>query len=226
MQPLTMPSVRMYGKTLPRQNGAPVRLLAHVVILVWLGIVFDQGFSDQLGGDPVQALRDFTGIGALNLLVISLIIRPLAMFFKFTQLLPFRRPIGLHSALYCLSHFYVFIAFELHFEIQLIISEIIKRPYITVGFVTLVTLIVLAVTSVNRIKKSMGSKWFILHSLAYVAVVLDCLHYLWLVKSAWYEPATYLAFTACLLFLRRARIKKYSNSTCMFIYTVLLYVYT
>jgi sulfoxide reductase heme-binding subunit YedZ len=184
------------------------RLLAHVVIFGWLGIVFYQGFSDQLGGDPVQALLDFTGIGALNLLVISLIISPLAMSFKFTQLLPFRRPVGLYSALYGLSHFYVFIAFELQFEMQLIFAEIIKRPYITVGFVTLIILIVLAVTSVNRIKKRMGTTWFTLHSLAYVAVVLAGLHYLWLVKSAWYEPAIYLIFSVCLLFLRRDKIKK------------------
>jgi sulfoxide reductase heme-binding subunit YedZ len=185
-----------------------VRLLAHVVIFGWLSMVFYHGFSDRLGGDPIPALLDFTGIGALNLLVISLIISPLAMFFKFTQLVPFRRPIGLYSALYGLSHFYVFIAFELQFEMQLIFSEIIKRPYISVGFVTLIILIVLAVTSVDRIKKRMGSKWFTLHSLAYLAVFLAGLHYFWLVKSAWYEPAIYLTFSACLLFLRRAKIKK------------------
>jgi len=184
------------------------RLLLHVVTISWLAIIFYQGFTDQLGGDPVQALLDFTGIGALNLLVISLIISPLAMRLKFAQLLTFRRPIGLYSALYGLSHFYVFIAFELQFEMQLIASEIIKRPYITVGFVTLIILIILSVTSIGMIKKRMGAKWFTLHSLVYVAVMLAGLHYLWLVKSAWYEPTIYLLFSGCLLFLRRTKIKK------------------
>ncbi len=185
-----------------------IRLLGHSILFMWLTMVFYQGFTDRLGGDPVQSLLDFTGIGALNLLVISLMISPLAMHLKFAQLLPFRRPIGLYCALYALSHFYVFIAFELQFELQLIVSEIIKRPYITVGFITLLILIVLSVTSINVIKKRMGAKWFTLHSLAYVAAVLAGLHYLWLVKSAWYEPAIYLLFSVCLLILRRAKIKK------------------
>ena len=86
--------------------------------------------------------------------MISLIISPLAMFFKFAQSLTFRRLIGLYSALYGISHFYVFIAFDLQFEMQLIVSEIINCPYITVGFVTFIILIVLAVTSVNRIKNA------------------------------------------------------------------------
>ncbi|MFQ3207590.1 MAG: sulfoxide reductase heme-binding subunit YedZ [Glaciecola sp.] len=185
-----------------------IRLLGHGILVMWLAMVFYQGFTDQLGGDPVQSLLDFTGIGALNLLVISLIVSPLAMHLKFAQLLPFRRPIGLYSALYALSHFYVFIAFELQFELKLIASEIIERPYITVGFVTLLILIALSITSINAIKKSMGAKWFTLHSLAYVAVILAGLHYLWLVKSAWYEPAIYILFSAFLLILRRTKIKK------------------
>jgi sulfoxide reductase heme-binding subunit YedZ len=185
-----------------------IRLLGHGVLFIWLTIVFYQGFTDQLGGDPVQSLLDFTGIGALNLLLISLTISPLAMHLKCAQLIPFRRPIGLYSALYALSHFYVFIAFELQFELQLIVSEIIKRPYITLGFVTLLILIILSVSSLNVIKKRMGAKWFTLHSVAYVAVVLAALHYLWLVKSAWYEPAIYLLFSVYLLILRRTKIKK------------------
>nr|WP_297349306.1 protein-methionine-sulfoxide reductase heme-binding subunit MsrQ [uncultured Glaciecola sp.] len=185
-----------------------IRLLGHGFLVMWLAMVFYQGFTDQLGGDPVQSLLDFTGIGALNLLVISLIVSPLAMHLKFAQLLPFRRPIGLYSALYALSHFYVFIAFELQFELKLIVSEIIERPYITVGFVTLLILIALSITSINAIKKWMGAKWFTLHSLAYVAVILAGLHYLWLVKSAWYEPAIYILFSAFLSILRRTKIKK------------------
>ncbi|MFT4746987.1 MAG: sulfoxide reductase heme-binding subunit YedZ [Congregibacter sp.] len=185
-----------------------VRLFGHGVLLIWLTVVFYQGFTDQLGGDPVQSLINFTGIGALNLLIISLTISPLALHLKFAQLIPFRRPIGLYSALYALSHFYVFIAFELQFELRLIVSEIIERPYITVGFITLLILIALSVTSLNVIKKRMGAKWFTLHSLTYVAVILAGLHYLWLVKLAWYEPAIYLLFSIYLLTLRRTKIKK------------------
>jgi len=180
----------------------------HLLIFSWLIVVFYQGLNDQLGGDPVQALLDFTGIGALNLLMLSLLVSPLAMRFKFAQLIAFRRPIGLYSGLYAACHFMVFVAFELQFEMMLIVSEIVERPYITVGFVALLILIVLSITSITAIKKRMGSKWFTLHSLTYVAVILGGLHYLWLVKSAWYEPAIYLAVACILLYLRRDKIKK------------------
>lgn len=180
----------------------------HIVILAWLIIYFYQGFTDQLGGDPVQSLLDFTGIGALNLLVISLIVSPIATSIKFGQLIQVRRPIGLYSAFYALSHLLVFIAFELQFEMALVLAEIIERPYITVGFTAFIILLVLSITSINSIKKKMGRSWFTLHSLSYIAVILAGLHYLWLVKSAWYEPAIYLLFSAVLIFLRRKKIIK------------------
>lgn len=184
------------------------RYLLHAVACTWLTYVFYQGISDNLGGDPVQALLDFTGISALNLLVLSLIISPLATRLKFSQLMQLRRPLGIYSAVYAFTHFLVFVAFELQFEMKLVFNEIIDRPYITVGFLNLVILITLAITSINSIKRKMGKSWFSLHSLSYVAVILGGLHYLWLVKSAWYEPALYLSFSLFLIYLRRQKIKK------------------
>jgi sulfoxide reductase heme-binding subunit YedZ len=102
----------------------------------------------------------------------------------------------------------VFIAFELQFEMALVVSEIIDRPYITVGFTTFIILSILAITSIARIKKSMGRRWFTLHSLSYIAVILGGIHYLWLVKSAWYEPAIYIVVSLFLIFLRRKKIIK------------------
>ena len=184
------------------------RIVLHLLITSWLILVFYQGFTDQLGGDPVQALLDFTGIGALNLLIISLVITPLATYFKFAQLMVLRRPIGLYSALYGLGHLFVFVAFELQFEMRLVVSEIIDRPYITVGFVCLLILLTLAITSITSLKKKMGPHWFSLHNLVYLAVLLAGLHYFWLVKSAWYEPAIYLGFSVFLIILRRKKIIK------------------
>ncbi|MFT5276961.1 MAG: sulfoxide reductase heme-binding subunit YedZ [Glaciecola sp.] len=182
--------------------------MIHIFILAWLILIFYQGLTDQLGGDPVQSLLDFTGIGALNLLVISLVISPIASYLKFGQVIQLRRPIGLYSAFYALSHLMVFIAFELQFEMVLVLSEIIERPYITVGFTTFIILSILAITSISNIKKKMGRKWFTLHSLSYIAVILGGIHYLWLVKSAWYEPAIYIIVSMLLILLRRKKIIK------------------
>ena len=179
----------------------------HLIAVIWLVWVFYAGFTGQLPGDPVQYLLDFTGIGALNLLVASLSISLVAMHLKFAQVMVFRRPLGVYSAIYALAHFIVFIAFELQFEFRLIISEIVDRPYITVGFTGFLLLSLLALTSFPIIKKKMGKSWQKLHNLSYVAVALACLHYLWLVKSSWIEPAIYIVIVLVLLTLKRRKIK-------------------
>ncbi|MBF7072903.1 sulfoxide reductase heme-binding subunit YedZ [Glaciecola sp. MH2013] len=192
----------------PRYLFIACHLAVHLAPTIWLSVIFYLGLQDELGGDPVQYLLDFTGIGALNLLVASLSVSLLAQHFKFAQLMKLRRPIGLYSAFYAFAHFTVYIAFELQFEFNMLVSEIIKRPYITIGFVALLILGLLSITSLSWIKKSMGRKWFSLHKLSYLAVLLAGFHYLWLIKSGWYEPVIYLVIAGILLFMKREKLRK------------------
>ena len=187
------------------------QLSLHLVTVLWLVWVFYAGFTAQLPGDPVQYLLDFTGVGALNLLVASLSISVIAQMLKFGQIMVLRRPLGVYSAIYALAHFFVFIAFELQFELGLILSEIIDRPYITVGFFGFLILSTLAWTSFPIIKKKMGKSWQKVHNLSYLAIILACLHFLWLVKASWIEPAIYLALAISLLLLKRKKIKNIFN---------------
>ena len=197
-----------------RVNTAVIKtmqLSVHLVTGIWLTWVFYAGFAAQLPGDPVQYLLDFTGIGALNLLVASLVVSLVAQHLKFAQAMVFRRPLGVYSAVYVLAHFIVFIAFELQFEFRLIAAEIIDRPYITVGFIGFIILSSLAFTSFPYIKRKMGKAWQKLHNLTYVAVILACVHYLWLVKSSWMEPAIYFAIVLSLMIMKRKKIKNIFN---------------
>lgn len=183
------------------------RLLIHTISLIWLFVVLQQAFTGSLPGDPVQYLLDFTGIGALNLLLLSLSISPLAEFLKFGQLIVLRKTLGVYAAVYALSHLGVFIAFELQFEWGLIVSEIIERPYITVGFSALLILTSLLATSFQSVKKKMGKTWQKLHRWVYLALVLGLLHFLWSIKANELQPYIYIVLGAVLLLLRRKKIR-------------------
>lgn len=183
------------------------RILIHMVSLVWLFAILQQAFAGSLSGDPVQYLLDFTGISALNLLLLSLAVSPLAELLKFGQLIVLRKTFGVYAAIYALCHLGVFIAFELQFEWGLIISEIVDRPYITVGFFALLILTALLATSFQGIKKKMGKTWQKLHRWVYFALVLGLLHFLWSIKANELQPYIYIALGTILLFLRRKKLK-------------------
>jgi sulfoxide reductase heme-binding subunit YedZ len=171
-------------------------------------LFYYQALNGQLRGDPVQHLLDFTGIGALHLILLSLCVSPLAQYFKFAQLMRIRKTLGVYASIYALAHLYAFVAYELQFEWLLVAAEIVERPYITVGMAALIILTALLVTSLDNIKRKMAGQWQKLHNFIYLAVGLACLHYLWAVKSEIYEPLIYMALAAVLLILRREKIKK------------------
>ncbi|MDO6710488.1 protein-methionine-sulfoxide reductase heme-binding subunit MsrQ [Aliiglaciecola sp. 2_MG-2023] len=176
--------------------------LAALVPLIW---VFYQGFIDQLGGDPVKELLHFTGISAFNLLLISLLVSPLAKRFRIAALIRVRRLIGLYAFVYALTHFLSYILFELQLAWQLVISEIIKRPYITVGFIAFVILLLLTMTSTTWAQRKLGKTWQTLHNFVYIAAILIAFHYIWSVKSDILQPLIYWALLLLLLFFRKQK---------------------
>jgi sulfoxide reductase heme-binding subunit YedZ len=184
-----------------------VRILIHTVSLVWLFIVLQKGITGSLPGDPVQYLLDFTGIGAMNLLLLSLTVSPLAEHLKFGQIIILRKTFGVYAAFYALSHLAVFIAFELQFEWGLILSEIIERPYISVGFCALLILTALLVTSFDTLRKKMGRTWQKLHRWVYLALILALLHFLWSIKANELQPYVYIGIGVILLLFRKKKIK-------------------
>ena len=184
-----------------------LRFGVHIISTVWVAYIYYMAITGTLPGDPVQYLIDFTGIGALNLLLLSLCVTPLSSYFKMQQAMVLRKTLGVYAALYALIHVSVFVVFELQFEWQLILSEIIKRPYITVGFVALCILTALLVTSFQRVKLSMGRAWQNLHNLVYVALFLGALHYIWSIKSTEVQPIIYMALSLLILVTRRHKIQ-------------------
>lgn len=181
-----------------------IHLLA-LLPLVWL---YHGAFFDQLGADPVEKVIHFTGIGAFNILLITLLITPLTRLTKLSILLRVRRLIGLYAFFYALVHILNFLAFEVQFDFSLFISEIVKRPYITIGMTAFLILLLLAFTSPMAIRKRMKERWQKLHNWVYPCALLVGVHFYWSVKSEVIEPSIYIAITFILLVLRKEKIKR------------------
>ena len=191
----------------PRQWILYLKVLVHLAALYPLIDLYYAAFSDQLGGDPVEAVIHFTGIGALNLLLISLLISPLAKRFKLNFFMQFRRMIGLYAFAYALCHMLNFLFFEVQFNLQLFIEEVFERPYITVGMSAFLLLTALAVTSITKLRRKMKSRWQILHNCIYLVALLVVIHFYWSVKSEIIEPLIYFAMYAALMMFRHKKLR-------------------
>jgi len=184
-----------------------LKIIIHLAASLPLLNLYFLAFNDQLGADPVQHVIHFTGIGAFNLLLITLFISPLAKKFKQGYLLQVRRLLGLYTFSYAFMHLLNFIAFDLQFAWSLFINEIIKRPYITIGMLAFILLSFLAITSHNSLKRKMGKSWQRLHNYSYLIAILVSIHFYWSVKSEIISPLFYLLLTLTLLALRYKKIK-------------------
>jgi sulfoxide reductase heme-binding subunit YedZ len=159
----------------------------------------------SLGPNPVEALIHGLGSWGLRLLLITLCVRPVATLLHQPRLMRLRRMLGLWSFTYLVLHFMAWLGIDQSFDARHVVADIAKRPYITVGFTALVLLIPLAVTSTDRWMRRLGARWHALHRLIYVAALLGCLHFLWLVKADWREPALYIVIYGALMLWRWKR---------------------
>ena len=190
------------------QKAIPyLKALVHLAALYPLVNLYYQAINDRLGADPVEAVIHFTGIGALNLLLISSLISPAAKFFKMGLLIHFRRIIGLYAFTYAVCHLLNFLSFEVQFDLQLFIDEIFERPYITVGMTAFLFLTTLAVTSTTKIRRTMRKNWQKLHNFTYLIALLVVVHFYWSVKSEIIEPLIYVAIYALLMALRHQKFR-------------------
>lgn len=182
------------------------KVLVHALALaplVWLAWrtwqVLGGANIDALGADPIVAIEHETGTGALRLLLITLAVTPLRQLTGAAVLLRFRRMLGLYGFVYASLHFAAWLSLDLVGDVSQITTEIARRPFITVGFLAWLLLVPLAVTSTRGWMRRLGRNWGRLHRLIYVIAALAVLHFWWIVKSDWREPALYVALLAMLL---------------------------
>lgn len=155
--------------------------------------------------EPLEFLTRGTGDWTLYFLCITLAVTPLRRLSGWNWVIKLRRMLGLYAFFYALLHFVTFFWFDHFFDIAEMLKDVVKRPFITVGFIAFVLLIPLAVTSTNAMVKRLGGKrWLWLHRLIYVIAPLGILHFWWMKagKNDFQEPIIFGAIVALLLAMR------------------------
>lgn len=179
-----------------------LKAAAHALALLPLALLACAIVGDRLGADPVAALTHATGDWALRLLLLGLALTPLRRLLGQAWPLRFRRLVGLYAFFYACLHLAIYLVLDLGSYWQQIFADILKRPYITVGFAAWLLLLPLALTSTRAAMRRLGRRWGQLHRAVYVAAALGVLHFIWLVKSDLREPMVYAAVLSVLLAAR------------------------
>lgn len=159
-------------------------------------------FNDGLGANPIEFITRSTGTWTLVGLMVTLSVTPLRRLTGRAELVRYRRMLGLFTFFYVCLHFVTYIWLDQFFDPAAIVKDIVKRPFITVGFTAFVLLVPLALTSTHAMMRRLGRSWQQLHRLVYLIAMLGVTHYLWLVKKDLTEPLIYGAVLALLLALR------------------------
>ena len=179
-----------------------MKTLAHALALAPAIVLASDAIHDRLGADPVAVLTHQTGEWALRFLLLSLAMTPLRLMLKQNWPIRFRRLIGLYAFFYASLHFAVYLFLDLGSYWSQIGADILKRPFITVGFAAWLLLLPLAITSNQWMMRKLKKNWQKLHKLVYAIGLLAVVHYYWLVKSDVREPLMYAGILALLFAIR------------------------
>ena len=167
--------------------------------------------NDELGANPIEVLTRDTGEWALRFLLITLAVSPLRLSVGWHFLAAVRRMLGLYSFFYAVIHMLLYLWLDQFFDLSDIIEDVIERPFITVGFISFLALIPLALTSNDGMIKRLGTeRWNKLHRLVYYIAIGGVVHFYMLVKKDITEPLVYIALLAVLLGIR---LYRYSRRT-------------
>ena len=162
-----------------------------------------QFVTGNLGVNPIEKLMDELGLMALRLIIVTLMITSLSNIKILKSIVVFRRMVGLFAFYYVCLHFSTYIVLDHFLDIQFIIQDIMKRPFITFGFISFIFLIPLASTSTNNMIKKLGFKlWKKIHYLIYPAAILASMHFYVLVRADKTEPIIYMGIIILLLLHR------------------------
>jgi sulfoxide reductase heme-binding subunit YedZ len=167
----------------------PVLYVAALLPLAWLLFAL---FSGIVMGDQVKFMQHVTGDTVLTCLMLTLAITPIRRLTGWNEIIRVRRLIGLTAFWYACLHLTTYIVFDQDFSLMEISQDIVKHPWVLVGFTGFLCLVPLAITSTNGwIRRLGGKRWNRLHRLVYLAAVAGVLHYLWLVKKDIHYPLWY-----------------------------------
>jgi sulfoxide reductase heme-binding subunit YedZ len=182
-----------------RKAAKVLVFLACLAPFAWL---VTRALTGRLGINPVEDLELTTGIWALRFLIVTLLVTPVRRITGWNRVIQFRRMLGLFTFFYASVHFAIYIGIDQFFAFRFIVKDVVKRPFITMGFTAFVLMIPLAITSTKGWIRRLGRRWVVLHRLIYVSAVCAAIHYLWKVKVMIGSPVYYAIVIGVLLAFR------------------------
>nr|WP_113865390.1 protein-methionine-sulfoxide reductase heme-binding subunit MsrQ [Brenneria salicis]NMN93166.1 sulfoxide reductase heme-binding subunit YedZ [Brenneria salicis ATCC 15712 = DSM 30166]RBP65248.1 sulfoxide reductase heme-binding subunit YedZ [Brenneria salicis ATCC 15712 = DSM 30166]RLM31742.1 sulfoxide reductase heme-binding subunit YedZ [Brenneria salicis ATCC 15712 = DSM 30166] len=186
-----------------------LKIILHLTALlpfVWLVLAVTQG---GLSADPAKDIQHFTGRMALKLLFATLLITPLARYSRQPLLIRCRRMLGLWCFAWATLHLVSYAVLELGLShLALLGTELISRPYLTLGIISWLILLALALTSPQVMARKLGAHWQKLHNLIYLIAILAPMHYLLSVKTLSPQPVLYALAALVLLSLRYKKFRQ------------------
>jgi sulfoxide reductase heme-binding subunit YedZ len=190
-------------KNLDNKTLARIKTVVFLLALIPLTKLGLGAYLDTLGANPIEKITRTTGYWTLTFLLISLTVTPLRRMLGWLWLIRLRRMLSLFAFFYACLHFLTYLVLDQFFDWESIIKDIIKRPYITVGFPAFLLMIPMAVTSTDAMIRRLGGKrWRLVHRLVYLCAVGGVVHYWWLVKKDLANPITFAVWLGLLLGIR------------------------
>ncbi len=185
-------SVKSLGATaiMPsnRANQKLYKLTLFLVCLLPLALLFNGAVTNSLGVNPVETIIRTTGDWTLYFLLITLSVTPARKLLGFKSLIRYRRMLGLYAFFYGCMHFLSYIWFDQFFDIAEIFKDIVKRPFITLGFISLLLMSLLAITSTNKMMQRLKRNWKRVHQLVYPIAIMGVLHFFMMTKADYKQP--------------------------------------
>ena len=179
------------------------KVVLFALCLLPLVRLFYGALNQGLGANPIEFMQRFLGTWTFNFLLITLTVTPLRKLTGWHWLIRLRRMLGLYTFFYATMHLLNWLVLDNFFDWRAIIADILKRPYITVGFAAFALLVPLAATSSNAMVRRLGGRrWQNLHRSVYAVAILGVAHYWWLVKKDVTWPLIYGVMVALLLGVR------------------------
>jgi sulfoxide reductase heme-binding subunit YedZ len=202
-------AVRAGNPSIPARSGwrspspaalTAIKVAVFVLALLPLARLGLYGWLGKLTANPIEFITRSTGTWTLSFVLITLAVTPLRRLADWPWLLRLRRMLGLFAFFYACLHFTTYVWLDQFFDVHGIVKDVIKRPFITVGFSAFVLLIPLAATSTNAMVRRLGARnWQRLHYAVYAIATLGVVHYWWLVKKDVTQPLWFGAAAALLL---------------------------
>jgi sulfoxide reductase heme-binding subunit YedZ len=191
---------------------AGARVAIFVAALVPAALLVRAAFTGNLGINPAETIQLETGRWTFKFLLLTLAITPLRRLTGWNVVIQYRRLIGLFAFFYGTLHFAAYWAFDLVFSFGHMAADIVKRPFILMGFLAFVLMIPLAVTSTKGWIRRLGKRWARLHRLIYVSAICAAIHFAWKQKvftgdPVWYAAAVCILLAARIVFVLRSSPK-------------------